>query len=53
MKQSEIDKLIEERERLRIEEIRSLSYVERFERLMVLIKLSYEMRNAKVIYRKK
>lgn len=34
----------------RIEEIKSLSYKERLERLMVLIEFSYKLKNAPRIY---
>lgn len=37
----------------RIAEIRSLSYLQRLERLMVLIEVSYTLRTAKVIQSKK
>lgn len=43
----------EKLEAQRIIEIKSLSYLERLERLMILIELSYTLKNAPKIYAKK
>jgi hypothetical protein len=40
-------------EKERIIEIKSLSYIERLERLMKLIELSYQLKTAKIIQIKK
>ncbi len=42
-----------ELEAKRIAEIKSLSYLERLERLMVIIELSYTLKTARVIQSKK
>ena len=42
-----------ELEAKRIAEIKSLSYAERLERLMAIIEVSYALKNAPKIYRKK
>jgi hypothetical protein len=43
----------EELEAKRIAEIKSLSYLERLERLMAIIEVSYTLKTAKVIQSKK
>jgi hypothetical protein len=43
----------QELEANRIAEIKSLSYLERLERLMAIIEVSYMLKNAKVIQSKK
>jgi hypothetical protein len=40
-------------EKERVLEVQSLSYIERLERLMKLIELSYELKTAKIIQIKK
>lgn len=42
-----------EKEAKRITEIKSLTYVERLERLLAIIELSYTLKNAPKIYLKK
>jgi len=42
-----------ELEAKRIAEIKALSYAERLERLMAIIEVSYALKNAPILYRKK
>lgn len=53
MKQIQKNNNISKSEKERILEVQSLSYIERLERLMKLIELSYELKTAKIIQIKK
>ena len=53
MNQNQKNNKISNAEKERILEVQSLSYIERLERLMKLIELSYQLKTAKIIQIKK
>jgi hypothetical protein len=53
MNQNQKNNKISNSEKERILEVQSLSYIERLERLMKLIELSYQLKTAKIIQIKK
>jgi hypothetical protein len=53
MNQIQKNNKISNSEKERVLEVQSLSYIERLERLMKLIELSYQLKTAKVIQIKK
>ena len=53
MNQIQKNNKISNSEKVRVLEVQSLTYIERIERLMKLIELSYELKTAKIIQIKK